>query len=614
MTYNRIDQLIFGYLEGHRLLGGSTKIPVGSLAVLLGATDVPIDSSIDRLVTGLPLDEIARYALCFTWGAPEVPRLGAVWSHVLLAEPQCFESPASVDVLQNLAHRPEANELDHYNTPLSLTTGETAVRDVSPSLIEAIVTAAYGDGESVVVHNDLAESEEALFAVWQAQWPSLRSRFKFCTRESARVSSNSGVVVARKVRGMRRMGDCLQRKAWITQLSNSIVAKQKSPLRQFLETFGPVDLPESSTVADLARLHTYVESGNCAAVRDAIEARYPNRYGGRGLKEQLFGRLGRSWWSVPESSRLGAILGANLDAWDPEVLNLGQRLSDSIQKNGVGRLLNDLSKDGPESIRVAFLNAVIQSGEASDLPLVARSSPKLAAIWLSKKPYIGREPDAWRSLGHDQAEAVLTQMGSPDSESVLAAAVAGHAQTAIKILGLSTALACAAGTKNFTAATALLQASSWSSATRVSVDNAEITLLLGVISEDRDVPMLLTALETRRNTCDEIWLKAATVAISKSDQVAGSVLEIVFGPLHHAITDDRLPTECWDSLNRVLPDDPDPALRLRKLLVRVAKKEGWRQKEYKRALRGAGPYASEIYREFDDGDLILGKIKKFIES
>ena len=613
MTLERIDQLVFGYEEGHRLLGGSTEIPASALAILLGATDAPVESSRDRLVTGFPLDEIVRYALCFTWSAPESPRPGAVWSHVLLVNPQQFESPASIGLLRKLARRPEPCGLEHYNTHLSLGSGQAAIGDLSLSLIEAIVTAVYSEGEPVVVHENLAESEQALFAVWEAQWPKLRSRFEFRTRESARVSSSSGAVVARRVRGMTRQGESPQRKAWITQLTDSIATQQTSPLHRFLGTFGPTDTPEASTVGALARLYCHVESENCTAVRDALERRYPDRRSGRELKEQLFGRPVGSWWTVLEASRLGAILGANFDAWALDALALERRLSDWIQQNGAGQLIQDLIQSGPESIREAFLRVLLHSGKASDVAPLSKSHPELAARWLVEKPVVGWEPDAWRGLDHEQAKAVLTVLGLHDSTSVLAAAVAGHAHAAIEVLGLSTALSSAAKARNFAAAIALLKASTWTSAAKVSAEDAEVALLLGAISGGRDVPGLLAALEARRDDIDKTWLRAAAIAISRPHPSAGSILEIVFGPLHHAITDDRLPSECWEFLNRVLPECPDPALRLRRFLVRVAKEEGWRQNEYRWALRGAGPYASELDHEFDDEDLILGRNKKFIE-
>ena len=46
MTSARIDQLVFGYDDGHRLLGGSIDIPARALAILL----VPLTLHWDSLL------------------------------------------------------------------------------------------------------------------------------------------------------------------------------------------------------------------------------------------------------------------------------------------------------------------------------------------------------------------------------------------------------------------------------------------------------------------------------------------------------------------------------------------------------------------------------------
>ena len=617
MTLEGIDHLVFGYEEGHRLLGGSRRIPGDALAVLLGATDAPIESSKDRLVTGFPLDAIARYALCFTWNAPELPRPGAVWSHVLLVESRHFERPGIISVLKRLGRRPELLGLGYYSTQIDLgneeARGGAQPFSVSSALVESIATAVYGDGKPIVVHGNVAESEAALFAVWEAQWPELRARFEFRTRESTRAFSSSGVVVARRVQGMVRHGTVAQRTACTALLVEAIARKQGSPLHRFLREFGPADRPETDTVGWLARLYCYVEAEDYAAVRDALEARYCGQHDGRRLKEELFGQPEGSWWTVTEAVRLGTILGAACDAWDLETLALERRLNDWIRVNGAGTLLQGVAKVGLESVRGVLLNALVQSGRASDVAPLARIDPELAARWLVERPFVGREPHAWHELEDDEVGAVWAAVGSPDVSAVLAAAVAGHAHGAIHTLGLGGALRGAARDRDLAAVAALVEASAWSNVARVAEEDAEVAVMLGAVSFDRDVPGVVDALEARRDKIDEPWLKAAAGAIARLDMPVGRVLEVVFGPLHHAITDNRLPLECWEVLNCVLPEAPDPALRLRRFLVGTAKEEGWGQKRYRRALRGAGPYASELYRELNDDTLLLGRVRGFIE-
>lgn len=615
MTLERIDQLVFGYEEGHRLLRGSSSVSGATLSTLLGATDAPVESTEQRVVTGLPLDSMGRYALCFTWKAPELPRPGAVWSHVLLVEPQHLDRSGSVAALRGLARRPKPWGLELYETQLSL--GGEAIEDraitVSRSLIEAVAAAVYGDGGSIVVHEDLAESEEALFAVWQAQWPGLRSRFAFRTRETARVATSSEVVVARRVRGLRRRAETLGHAAWIDALTVAIVEQEESPLHRFLATYGPSDKPEARTVGWLCRLFGNVESEDCNAVRDALEMRYGEPRVGCELKVQLFGKEQRLWWTVAEPARLNAVLGATCDAWDVERLELEGRLKDWIRANGVGRLLRGINNIGPARIRAALLNALRDGGRVADFAAVVRVQPELAAGWLVEAPEIGWRADAWRELGHQQVKGVWEILGAPGSAVLLAAAVAGHARAAVEVIGLAGALRIAAQAGNVSAATALVEAGGWTAALAAAEDG-ETTVLLGGISGGREVPKLMGALEARRHDVDEMWLRAAAATLAGTGPRVGKAMQIVFGPLHQAIVDGRLPSECWELLSRVLPYGSDPGLRFRRMLVLVAKEEGWGYKRCRRALRGAGAYAPELYRELSDDKLLLGRIRRAMKG
>ena len=612
VTREGIDQLVFGYEEGHRLLGGSRRVSASALAALLGATDASVESPKERLVTGFPVDEIARYAVCFTWSAPELPRPGAVWSHVLLVQPDHFDIPGTVAMLRNLGRRPEPFALRGYDKPLSLSSdvARSEKVDVPLPLIESIAAAVYGEGGSVVVHEDLAEAEEALFAVWQAQWAKLQAQFVFRTRESARVVASSGIVVTRRVRGLTRRAGSARREAWIGALAQSIARRQGSSLQRFLTTYGPADVPAASTVAWLTRLYSDVRLESSVAVRDALESRYGHRRGGRELKQHLFGLRRGSWWSLSECSRLRAILGAGRDAWDLEALDLERRLEEWIRQHGVAGLLEDIIEVKPAPVRVALLNALRDGGEVADLAPVARIHPELAARWLVEKPAAGWKPETWQGLEHAQVRRVWSTLGSPDAGSVLAAAVAGHARAGIEAVGLVAALRFAAGARDFSAAQALVDVGDWSCIERAAQTDAEIALVVAAVSGRRSVPWVMAALESRREHVDEMWLRAAATAIASSR--GGKGMEVVFGPLYLAIAGGRLPTESWKTLDRLLPEGLDPASRFRRLLVTIAKEEGWGNKKCRRALRGAGVHAASLYRELSDDGLLLGRFRRIV--
>lgn len=109
----RIDQLLYGYRNGHRLLAGSIKLSESLTWDLAYATDRPIvsEKELEAGVTfGYTLDD-KYYALCRTWAAKEINRPGAVWTHVLLL-PKQVASP--LECLPLLHHSCQPDEEQFY--------------------------------------------------------------------------------------------------------------------------------------------------------------------------------------------------------------------------------------------------------------------------------------------------------------------------------------------------------------------------------------------------------------------------------------------------------------------------------------------------------------------
>src|ERR1041385_2763925 len=82
-----LHQCLFGYDDGHRLLAASTNLAAEALSQLLPLTDLAPGlnfASLKSYWTGIPIPSMKAYALIRTWPAPEMPRPGCVWSHVLL--------------------------------------------------------------------------------------------------------------------------------------------------------------------------------------------------------------------------------------------------------------------------------------------------------------------------------------------------------------------------------------------------------------------------------------------------------------------------------------------------------------------------------------------------
>src|ERR1700688_4673813 len=100
-----IEHCLFGYEDGHRLLASSMLLGSEVTSELTLLSDLAPGAhfgSSDGYWTGIPLPQLQRYALMRTWPAPEMPRPGCVWTHVLLVETSLFEDVSSLSRLREL--------------------------------------------------------------------------------------------------------------------------------------------------------------------------------------------------------------------------------------------------------------------------------------------------------------------------------------------------------------------------------------------------------------------------------------------------------------------------------------------------------------------------------
>lgn len=119
----KLEQCLFGYEDGHRLLASS--IPLGTEApALTELSDLAPGAMFGRSEgywTGVPAPGISRYALMRTWPAPEMSRPGCVWTHALLFEPSLLEEMRDLSALRHLLTRPlGAGDRERYRRALAV--------------------------------------------------------------------------------------------------------------------------------------------------------------------------------------------------------------------------------------------------------------------------------------------------------------------------------------------------------------------------------------------------------------------------------------------------------------------------------------------------------------
>lgn len=185
-TAVRIDQCLYGYNDGHRLLAASRNLPEDAASLLLVNSDAVAGTSLDEYGywTGLPLPQAQAYALMRTWPAPEMPRPGCVWTHALIVATADIARFADMRELSRFAVRPR-NPLStsEYGGPI-LAEGcpsHTSTMPVSDTDALQLLRALYSTSPRKILSVRGRQRENALFAVWSQQWPRLRRSFSFQT-------------------------------------------------------------------------------------------------------------------------------------------------------------------------------------------------------------------------------------------------------------------------------------------------------------------------------------------------------------------------------------------------------------------------------------------------
>lgn len=306
----RLDQFLFGYRDGHRMLAGSRKISDDTASTLLLYSDLApgLSSGFSPYWTALTLKSAKAVALMRTWPAPEMPRPGCVWTHAVLLP---FAELARIDhlsKLQSLFQRPQTAvpPAAAYSAPIVFDGAGKKPADIGLlsrktifGLIDAIYDSPPGGG-TVPPSPDL---EEAIFAFWSQQWPRLRRSFSFQTAladESLGVSPFDLTI-------SRRADESPWQSGWKSAAADDVIAGD-GPLKEFLWHFGG-DIEDGKlsykTLVEVFQQTTL--SPHLLGSRQLLELLgtvFPERGEARSLKDAILGLEGQTSISIPANEAL----------------------------------------------------------------------------------------------------------------------------------------------------------------------------------------------------------------------------------------------------------------------------------------------------------------------
>jgi len=424
-------QALFGYDTGHHLLGASLQLPTEVRRLLAVATDLSGSASsegFDASYTGLPLAGTNYYALFCTWLAPEMPRPGCVWSHVVFIELADFSELLDLGALRHAFHRPTVENLEDYQIPLKLQM-ECETTAFFPnelkSRAERILAALYlmPDRPIVVPASDSQEFEGLIFSLWSQQWPRLRRGFRFSTGSFAD-RGRSGVTYDLQVtpeshrRVWQRRGEIMlldnsgsldaamvNKHPWMIAARDDLFSPHLNNFRSFLRTYGAdVSNPRSA----FARLGLAYEelvlrpNNDWTETLTSIGESFPDESEAILLKESLIKTHDSLEPDYVQASNLAtASFLLTSDQAKPyarvplDFHALAQNLWGK-EKSKVLSLLAEVVRQQERPSATAFVTAMANVIQPRELGLIFEERPDLIPLFVSHRPELAFHVEAWR--------------------------------------------------------------------------------------------------------------------------------------------------------------------------------------------------------------------------
>ncbi|MGI2214345.1 hypothetical protein [Shewanella oncorhynchi] len=267
----KIDQCLFGYDDGHRLLASSLPLE-SETALLTELSDLApgtIFGSSDGYWTGLPVPSIGRYVLMRTWPAPEMSRPGCVWTHGIFIEPKQFESVSDLSIFIRFFRKP-SDIADRGSYKVQIEAEPERPKRFEPSLLtendvlSGLIRSLYSTSKALVVTEQFKELDNAFFSVWSQQWPRLRRNFRFQTAVSrslsVRGSSRFDIFPTLESTEHDQLTGSRDNDEWIRTAIDSIKEPNSNGLREFLWTYGSDVKRQRGSFRPLTEIFLLVES------------------------------------------------------------------------------------------------------------------------------------------------------------------------------------------------------------------------------------------------------------------------------------------------------------------------------------------------------------------
>lgn len=442
----KLQQALFGYRDGHNLLATSAVLAPRVrqfLATITDSSGPESNKGFEGAFTGLPVPETDFYALFCTWPAPEMPRPGCVWSHVILIQLADLARIPELFQLRKLCSRPSlAADATRYEQPLAFNFSrikEQGTGVLDQRRVHYIVRALYEHpkGGVVILDEESAPWENAVFKVWAQQWPRLRREFAFSTgslgdRRLAGIPFDLQIAPISSERLWRRAGAPtilvnflaptsepfdVTIPQWVDVTEEDLRNESDRRFRQFLFDYGSDIEKPRAAFGKLAAIYEQVGTANGSAWADLLRSvgeSFPTLTEAIRLKRWLVSlpaslnsseKLERAWAIV--SFLLDSHQSAAYSSLDFDFANSAVSLWKEKREQTIA-LLSRLVQRDEKPAATSFAKGIASAVDSTSLRAIAEGHGELVPLVIRHNPELAYEVDTWKLSGHIQTQVYET--------------------------------------------------------------------------------------------------------------------------------------------------------------------------------------------------------------
>ena len=441
----KIEQLLHGYDNGHRLLAGSVLLKnsaeMDAVATLSDWSEyVAPGGGESSYVTAYPLQESGYYVIAKTWYADEMKRPGCVWTHSLLIP---FDALNHLDDFKRLSHlfkRPSLDSsLDEYSRIIEYENKNYSADDYNPvsvnRKIELIVLQAFinAGNEPLVLEaqkdNELVE--DGLLSVMNTLPRQMLQKISWCTGTAYIRKMNGNPLtcqfVSRNTNGMLSEGSVVEEQ-WQTYVLNAIMrgdVNQGQLIRMFAEDIEDNEENYAAIAKALYTLEDYFKVGKkneerFKEVLEFVAGAFPDKEKGMVIKKLLVNKTFTDRYCKNYTFFLFFATSPVDEAFDDVETGLGERWEFflSRERNQYLPLLSNICKSGQangwglEKMKKSV--GILSSEEVTDM--IKNDFHLFSSIALLNPELLNETP--WLVLSNQEIESILPMILDERDRSV----------------------------------------------------------------------------------------------------------------------------------------------------------------------------------------------------